>query len=78
MSDVSGTVGNLFGTAIGFIILAQGIKMIRESERDVYRKKGYKIHPMHKLKKYQLNNKQFQKGKLASLLNTPVNIKIRI
>lgn len=50
MSDSSNLAG-LFGTVVGFVILAEGIRLIRSGERRYYRKRGYKIHSLSKLPK---------------------------
>ena len=52
MSIDSGNIGGLFGTAIGFVILGEGIRLIRDSEREYYQKRGHKIQPLINLSKH--------------------------
>lgn len=62
---MSGNFGGLLGTAIGFVITLQGIKLVTDATKDLYKKKGYRIHPIHKLKHHlrkHPNKKQYRYG----------------
>ena len=72
-SGVLGTAGGLLGAVIGFVILAEGIKLIRSSQKGLYQKNGYKIHPMSKLPKYKQS-----KGLISGGTIKFPNIKIKI
>jgi len=45
----------LLGTAVGFVVLAEGVKLLSSAEKHVYKKNGYKIHPIPKGRKAQNN-----------------------
>lgn len=51
-NDLVGNVGGLLGAVVGFVILAEGIKLIRSSQKGIYQKNGYKIHPLKDLHKH--------------------------
>lgn len=54
MSGINfGNVGGLLGAVVGFVILAEGIRLIRSSEKQAYRKNGHKIYPLSSLHKYK-------------------------
>lgn len=48
----AGNFGGLLGTAIGFVILGEGIKLIRDADREYYHRKGHKIQPLKDLPKH--------------------------
>ena len=49
MSSPINAFGGVLGTVAGFVVLSQGVKLIRDSEKEYYKSKGHKIHPLKKL-----------------------------
>lgn len=59
----------LLGTAVGFVVLGEGIKLVSDATKDLYKRNGHKIHPMskyHKMKKFQETKKKMRSKKKGS------------
>lgn len=72
MSLNLGNVGGLLGAVVGFVVLAEGIRLIRSSQKGLYQKNGYKIHPMKDLHKYKKSYSHIYAG----ALDKPLKIKM--